>query len=79
MESFDLAGNVTQLESKYSDVIELIYFQGYTHVEASDHLDLPIGTVKSRIRIALRKLKETYDFKLSTVPIVSLILLSLLI
>ena len=79
MEAFDLKGNVTHLENKYQEVIELIYFRGFTHVEASEHLDIPIGTVKSRIKIALRKLRETYDYRLSTIPAISFILFSMML
>ena len=79
MESCDLQGNVSKLEDKYRKVVELIYYQGYTHVEVSETLELPIGTVKSRIKIALRKLKEAYNFRLSTAPISVIVLLSILL
>lgn len=39
-------------------VIELAYFGGYTHVEISDMLDSPIGTVKGRMRLGLKKMRE---------------------
>jgi len=38
--------------------IELTYFAGYTHVEAATRLNQPLGTVKSRIRSALHKLRH---------------------
>lgn len=66
MESVDLKGAINKLEKKYRDVIDLIYFQGYTHVEASETLGLPLGTIKSRIKIALRELKKIYDFRFSS-------------
>ncbi|MEQ8707022.1 MAG: sigma-70 family RNA polymerase sigma factor [Phaeodactylibacter sp.] len=51
---------VNQLEEKYRAVIELAYFQGYTQQEIADHLQLPVGTVKSRVRIGLRELKKIF-------------------
>lgn len=38
-------------------VIELCYFQGYTHEEIAAGLQLPLGTVKSRILLGLKKLR----------------------
>ena len=38
-------------------VIELCYFQGYTHEEIAAGLNLPLGTVKSRILLGLKKLR----------------------
>ena len=37
-------------------ILELAYFSGYTHVEISNLLDLPLGTVKGRTRLGLKKL-----------------------
>lgn len=39
-------------------VIELCYFQGYTHEEIAARLQLPLGTVKSRILLGLKKLRD---------------------
>jgi RNA polymerase sigma-70 factor (ECF subfamily) len=39
-------------------VIELAYFGGFTHVEIADMLDTPVGTVKGRMRLGLKKLHE---------------------
>ncbi len=37
--------------------IELCYFQGYTHEEIAAHLHIPLGTLKSRILLGLKKLR----------------------
>ncbi len=42
-------------------VLELAYFSGYTHVEIADLLDLPLGTVKGRMRLGLKKIREYFD------------------
>lgn len=46
-----------QLPSEQREVIELNYFAGYTHAEIADHLQIPIGTVKGRIRLGLLKIR----------------------
>jgi len=52
---------LNNLDDKYKEVVDLIYFNGYTQKEVSEHLELPLGTVKSRIRIALRELRELFE------------------
>ena len=37
-------------------VVELAYYGGYTHTEIATMLDTPIGTVKGRMRLGLRKM-----------------------
>lgn len=49
---------VEGLEEKYSQLVHLLYLKGYTQKEAADELKIPLGTVKSRIRIALRELRK---------------------
>jgi len=38
-------------------VVEMAYFHGLTHVEIAEELALPLGTVKSRLRLALDKIR----------------------
>ncbi len=38
-------------------VIELAYFGGFTHTEIANMLDVPLGTVKGRMRLGLEKLR----------------------
>jgi RNA polymerase sigma-70 factor, ECF subfamily len=49
-------------------VLELGYFSGYTHVEIADLLDLPLGTVKGRMRLGLQKVREYFDTSGREVP-----------
>jgi RNA polymerase sigma-70 factor (ECF subfamily) len=51
---------VRKLEEKYRIIVELIFFQGLTQREVTEHLDIPLGTVKSRLRIALRELRKYF-------------------
>ena len=42
-------------------VLELAYFSGYTHVEIAELLGVPLGTVKGRMRLGLKKLRDYFD------------------
>src|SRR3989337_2723557 len=46
------------LPSEQSQVIELAYFGGFTHTEIAAMLETPVGTVKGRMRLGLKKLKD---------------------
>lgn len=45
------------LKSEWSVLVEMSFFQGFTHEEISKILDIPLGTVKTRIRSALSQLR----------------------
>ncbi|MFI5323464.1 MAG: sigma-70 family RNA polymerase sigma factor [Thermodesulfobacteriota bacterium] len=38
--------------------IEMVFFEGLTHIEAAEKLNEPVGTIKTRIRLGVSKLKE---------------------
>lgn len=46
-----------QLPNEQRKVLELSYFKGLNHTEISEQLDLSLGTVKSRIRLGVEKLR----------------------
>lgn len=46
------------LEVDKKELIDLAYYQGYTQNEISDKLKIPLGTVKTKMRNALMKLKD---------------------
>lgn len=48
-----------ELPDAQRSVIELAYFEGLTHQEIASRLDEPIGTIHTRARLALQKLRET--------------------
>jgi RNA polymerase sigma-70 factor (ECF subfamily) len=54
---FGVGKEVEKLDEKHRAVINLIYFGGYTQQEVAEHLNLPLGTVKTRTRMALQILK----------------------
>jgi RNA polymerase sigma-70 factor (ECF subfamily) len=45
------------LPADQCQVIELAYFGGFTHTEIADMLDAPVGTVKGRMRLGLKKMR----------------------
>ncbi|MBC7567227.1 MAG: sigma-70 family RNA polymerase sigma factor [Pedobacter sp.] len=42
------------------EILYLIYFQGYKHSEAAEELDIPLGTVKTKLRRAISLLREHF-------------------
>jgi RNA polymerase sigma-70 factor, ECF subfamily len=42
-------------------VLELAYFSGYTHVQVSELLDVPLGTMKGRMRLGLKKMRDYFE------------------
>lgn len=60
-EFMDVKENLEKIESKYQVVLDALFFQGMTQQEASDELDIPLGTIKSRLKIGLRELKKIYE------------------
>ena len=42
-------------------VLELAYFSGYTHVEIAQLLEVPLGTVKGRMRLGLQKIRGYFE------------------
>ena len=49
-------------------ILELAYFSGYTHVEIARLLDLPLGTVKGRMRLGLKKIRDFFKAQEMAVP-----------
>lgn len=50
-----------RLKEEHRALIELSYFQGYTHEEIAKGLSIPLGTVKTRIRTALLQLRTMIE------------------
>src|SRR5688500_4276048 len=42
-------------------ILELAYFSGYTHVEIAELVDVPLGTMKGRMRLGLKKMRDYFD------------------
>ncbi len=57
LEDSQLARYVETLPENQQQVVKGYYFLDMSQEQLAEHLDLPIGTVKSRLRLALAKLK----------------------
>jgi len=59
-ELIDVQEHLNKIETKYKVVLEALFFEGMTQQEASKELEIPLGTVKSRLKIGLRELHKIY-------------------
>jgi RNA polymerase sigma-70 factor (ECF subfamily) len=50
-----------QLPHEQALILNKVYMEGKSHSEVAEELDLPLGTVKSRVRLAMKKLQLTAD------------------
>ncbi len=62
VETLDVRGMLDKVEVKHKEVLFLIYMKGFTQKEVSDQLNIPLGTVKTRVRNGLIELKKLYQF-----------------
>lgn len=52
---------VASLKPEYQAIVNLAYFKGFTLDEISKTLDIPLGTVKTRMRSAMQQLREIFN------------------
>ena len=52
---------VAMLSREQTEVITLSFFEDRPHAEIAERLELPLGTVKSRIRLAMKRLRDLLD------------------
>jgi RNA polymerase sigma factor (sigma-70 family) len=52
---------VSTLKPEQKSILDLVYFKGYTHVEAAEELDVPLGTIKTRLRTAILQLRKHFN------------------
>jgi RNA polymerase sigma factor (sigma-70 family) len=52
---------VDTLKPDQKSILDLVYFKGYTHVEAADELGVPLGTIKTRLRTAIQQLRKHFN------------------
>ena len=51
---------VSKLKPEFRAVLELAYFNGFTQEEISKALNIPLGTIKTRLRSALIELRKQF-------------------
>ncbi len=56
-DGFSLQNNIERLLPKHKQLIDLVYYEGYTQREVSQKYAIPIGTVKTRIKFAIAQLR----------------------
>jgi RNA polymerase sigma factor (sigma-70 family) len=52
---------VQTLKPEQQTILDLVYFKGYTHVEAAEELGIPLGTIKTRLRTAIIELRKYFN------------------
>ncbi len=60
LQSNELKQKINSLEPKYKEVIQSLFFDGLTQREMSEQTGIPLGTIKTRLRIAMRELRHLY-------------------
>lgn len=57
-ETIGIKESLSSLEPELVEIVDTLYFKGFTQSEAADELNLPVGTVKTRARRALNHLRN---------------------
>lgn len=60
LETIGVKKMLEKLDSSHRDVVDVVYMMGYSHAEAAEVLDIPLGTVKTRLRNAIIELRKQY-------------------
>lgn len=61
METIGIKQLLGHLKQDQQEIIELIYFKGFTHVQVSEMLNIPLGTIKTKLRLAILKLRKYFN------------------
>ncbi len=58
LSDYALINKLNELDPKLKELIHLIYFKAYTQQEVADELQIPLGTVKTRVGVAIKTLRK---------------------
>lgn len=73
----DALNMIDGLDEKYAIVLDYLYLRGYTQKELSLELDMPIGTIKTRVKKAIGILRDKY--KADKILLITILLALLII
>ncbi|MBI1276624.1 MAG: sigma-70 family RNA polymerase sigma factor [Anaerolineaceae bacterium] len=57
----NLKSALDQLPPEQSELIEMVYFYGMSHNDIAETTGIPLGTVKTRIRLGMQKLRSAWN------------------
>ena len=60
-ENYGIKKLVDELKADQREIIDLAFFEGYTHPEIAEKLQIPLGTVKTKCRAAISCLRKVID------------------
>lgn len=60
-DTIGIANCVSNLKAEHREILDLIYFQGYTQAEAAEKLNMPLGTLKTKCRKALCEMRGVFS------------------
>ncbi|WP_113652859.1 RNA polymerase sigma factor [Pedobacter namyangjuensis] len=49
------------LKPDQKNILDLVYFEGYTQMEVAEYLNIPLGTVKTKIRLSILTLRKYFN------------------
>jgi len=67
---------INSLDEKYRQIIDKLYFEGYSHSELAKEIGIPLGTVKSRLRLAIKDLRQKLKGDFLTILLLILLFLA---
>ena len=70
---------INSLDEKYRLIIDKLYFEGYSHSELSKEMGIPLGTVKSRLRLAIKELRQVLGDDLVKILVLLILFLAAMI
>ena len=61
LETIGIKQLLVHLNKDQQEIINLIYFNGFTHVQVAELLNIPLGTIKTKLRLAILKLRTYFN------------------